>query len=136
MARELVFSFTKKDFDIDWFSGTGAGGQHRNKHQNCVRFTHKATGLITQGTDHRDRTSNLRDAFKKMVPLLVNHYAKTEAKARYVNPETIRTYHEPDNRVKDHASGLVQTYREVVGKNYLDDMIDARAVAVLSIKSK
>ena len=33
--KELLFSVTKKDFSITWFSGTGAGGQYRNKHQNC-----------------------------------------------------------------------------------------------------
>jgi len=28
------------DFKVEWYSGTGAGGQHRNKHQNSVRLTH------------------------------------------------------------------------------------------------
>ena len=26
--KELLFSVTKKDFDITYFSGKGAGGQH------------------------------------------------------------------------------------------------------------
>lgn len=48
-------SYTRKDFDIDWFSGTGAGGQHRNKHQNCIRITHRETGIRVQCTKHRER---------------------------------------------------------------------------------
>ena len=35
-----------EDCDIEWFSGSGAGGQHRNKHQNCCRLRHKETGII------------------------------------------------------------------------------------------
>lgn len=56
--RELIKSYTKKDFHIDWFSGSGAGGQHRNKHQNCCRITHIETGLRAQGTESRSRATN------------------------------------------------------------------------------
>jgi len=64
--RELLFSLTKKDFDVQWFSGTGAGGQHRNKHQNCCRLTHIASGARGTGQSNRDRISNQREAFKSL----------------------------------------------------------------------
>lgn len=65
--RELLFSVTKNDFDVTWFSGTGAGGQYRNKHQNCCRIIHKATGAIGTGQSQRDRLSNQKEAFMNCV---------------------------------------------------------------------
>lgn len=62
MTKELLFSVTKKDFSIDFFSGTGAGGQHRNKHQNCVRIKHLATGIIATGQSSRERKANIKEA--------------------------------------------------------------------------
>lgn len=50
----------------------------------------------------------------------------TRPKERGVDGERVRTYHEPDNRVTDHASGFRQTYSEVVGKGDLAAMIEAR----------
>jgi len=44
--------------------------------------------------------------------------------------ERIRTYHEPDNRVVDHASGFTDTYTNVIVKGNVDDVIMARAKAV------
>lgn len=67
MKKELLFSITKKDFDITFFSGTGKGGQHRNKHQNCVRLKHKETGIITTGQNSRSQSQNIKDAFNRMV---------------------------------------------------------------------
>jgi peptide chain release factor 1 len=67
MKKELLFSITKKDFKIEYFSGTGAGGQHRNKHQNCVRIHHPESGVVVTGQSNRERISNLREAFKNMV---------------------------------------------------------------------
>ena len=64
--KELLFSITKKDFKIDYFSGTGAGGQHRNKHQNCVRLCHKDSGVTVTGQSSKQRTSNLREAFRSL----------------------------------------------------------------------
>jgi len=67
--KELLFSITKKDFDISYFSGTGAGGQHRNKHQNCVRLKHRESGLLVTGQSYRERKRNLIQAFNN----LINH---------------------------------------------------------------
>lgn len=64
--RELLFSVTKKDFDITWFSGTGSGGQYRNKHQNCCRIIHRDSGAIGTGQSQRDRISNQKEAFTSL----------------------------------------------------------------------
>ena len=60
--RELLFSVTKKDLDISFFSGKGAGGQHRNKHMNCVRIKHSDSGTLVQCSDHKSKDRNLREA--------------------------------------------------------------------------
>jgi protein subunit release factor B len=66
MKKELLFSVTKKDFNIDWFSGRGAGGQNRNKNQNCVRLRHKESGANGTGQSHKSRQANLREALKTL----------------------------------------------------------------------
>ena len=128
MSRELIFSATKKDFRIDWFSGTGPGGQNRNKVQACCRITHIPTGLTQVGQTERSRERNFRDAFGRLAKLVVSKVLDEQnKKSRNTNEETIRTYHQPRNNVKDHSSGFVQTYKEVVDKLNLDEMILARA---------
>lgn len=67
MKKELIFSVTKKDFNIQYYSGTGAGGQHRNKHQNCVRMKHRDSGVVATGQSSKSRHSNLKEAFLNIV---------------------------------------------------------------------
>lgn len=70
---------TRKDFRVDWFSGKGAGGQHRNKHPNCCRITHIDSGVSTTGQSHRERPANQREAFNKLARLLIaRHQAESE----------------------------------------------------------
>ena len=66
MNRELLFSVTKKDLEITWFSGKGAGGQYRNKHRNCCRIKHKESGVIVTGQDERSQKQNLKNAFLRL----------------------------------------------------------------------
>jgi len=66
-VKKKLFSITKKDLKIDYFSGTGAGGQHRNKHQNCVRINHKDSGVIVTGQSNKSRQANIREAFNSLV---------------------------------------------------------------------
>lgn len=126
MEREKTFSATKKDFKLEWFSGTGAGGQHRNKHQNCCRITHIATGITVTGQQHRERQANLKSAFTRLASKLVALHQIELDREKYISNERVRTYHEPRNEVLDHASGLRLSYKEVVLDGNLGEMIEAR----------
>ncbi len=121
---------TKKDFKLEWYSGQGAGGQHRNKHQNCCRITHIATGLKAQGTESRERVTNQRVAFTRLAKLVISYYCADE-KTRGEWGPTIRNYHGVRNEVHDKASGLKQSYKHVVTDSNLTDMIDARRKSMI-----
>src|SRR6478736_2388437 len=60
------FSTTLKDCKVDYFSGTGPGGQHRNKHQNCVRLYHEPSGVRVVAQSHREKRANEGDAMTKL----------------------------------------------------------------------
>ena len=67
MAKELLFSVTKSDMDISYFSGTGPGGQNRNKCQNSVRMKHRDSGVTATAQRERSREQNLRQAFETII---------------------------------------------------------------------
>jgi protein subunit release factor B len=61
-----TFSVTKKDLTITYFSGTGPGGQNRNKNQKCVRIKHNDTGIIKTGQSYNSREQNTKEAFESL----------------------------------------------------------------------
>ena len=58
-----------KDVRTEWFSGTGKGGQKRNKSQSCCRLIHIPTGIsVTQ--QGRSRKHNYNIALEEMTKRL------------------------------------------------------------------
>lgn len=109
-----MFTLNRKDLNYDWFSGTGAGGQHRNKHMNCLRLKHIPTGIRVTAQNARDRVTNEREAMEKLTVRVKSFLHPEAVKERFKAKENIRSYREPDNIVKDHASGSVFSYKEIV----------------------
>jgi peptide chain release factor 1 len=101
------------DFKIEWFSGTGCGGQYRNKHQNSCRLVHIPTGT-EQIAQTRSRTSSYNQAKSGIIQLLDNiqmaHHNRAVAQDRKqqvgsgMRGDKIRTYRFQDNTVTDHIS--------------------------------
>jgi peptide chain release factor len=56
----------KKDLRIDFYSGSGKGGQNRNRHYNCVRIRHMPTGIIVTASEERSQSQNLETAMERM----------------------------------------------------------------------
>lgn len=117
--------------NVEWFSGTGAGGQHRNKHQNCCKLTHVETGITANGTRNKSRVANKRDAMTVLKSRVYAHLHK-DTERGLAGTERVRTYHGPDNRVVDHASGERFSYKDVVEDGNIGPCIDARKRAKLS----
>lgn len=123
----MELHFTKKDFRLEWFSGSGGGGQHRNKHMNCCRITHIETGIVAIGTSSKSRVTNQKNAFNLLAARLIAHFKPT-VERRTMGTE-VRKYHAPRNEVLDHASGLRMPYGQVVGRGDVGPMIEARKKA-------
>lgn len=101
-------------FRVEWFAGTGCGGQHKNKHQNSCRLYHIPTGLV-QSKQGRKRESNLRDAKAAILLELenlrssANHAVMASARKDQIGSgmrgDKIRTYRLQDDIVTDHIRG-------------------------------
>ena len=101
-------------FRVEWFSGTGAGGQHRNKKQNSCRMIHIPTGTV-ETRQGRKRESNLREAkaaiIGRLTSLKSQQVSSTIASTRKdqvgsgMRGDKIRTYRFQDDIVTDHRSG-------------------------------
>lgn len=82
--KELLFSVSIKDCDVQAFKGSGAGGQARNKTSSAIRVVHRASGAVGQASDAREQHINKRTAFQRM--------AETEKFKTWLKVETARAF--------------------------------------------
>ena len=116
--------FTKRsdnDFKTEWFSGTGCGGQHRNKHQNSARVTHIPTGIV-KTAQTRSRENSLKSAMDAINEELDRLSGSSSwQKANTIRKEQIGTGERSDKRrtirfkydmVIDHITGKTCNTKE------------------------
>lgn len=102
------------DFQLEWYSGSGAGGQHRNKHMNSARLRHIPTGLIVTA-QCRKRPNSEAEARKEMDARLdlmlrsTGHAAINGDRASQIGSgagaDKRRTYRFQEGIVTDHYTG-------------------------------
>ena len=66
MPRELIFSVTKKDFEVQTFRAGGKGGQHQNKKDTGVRIIHHLSGAVGESRSERSQYQNKKLAFQRL----------------------------------------------------------------------
>src|ERR1700683_4401898 len=67
MAKQLLFSVTKKDFDMQTFRCPGAGGGGKDTSSSGVRLIHRASGAVGEGRETRSVTQNRKAAFLRLI---------------------------------------------------------------------
>lgn len=65
--RELLFSVTKADFDVETFRAGGKGGQHQNKTDSAVRIRHRDSGAVGESRSDRSQHRNRKLALERLM---------------------------------------------------------------------
>lgn len=120
-------AIAKNDLKIEWYSGTGAGGQYRNKHQNSCRITHIPTGIIAK-SECRSRTNSLNEAVAEIqrrvdesAKISYNNNIATNRKTQVgsgMRGDKIRTYRFQDDTVQDHRTGKTAQAKKILSGNF------------------
>jgi peptide chain release factor 1 len=118
----------ERDLKVEWYSGSGAGGQNRNKVQACCRLRHLPTGTVTTAQT-RSRENSYRLALAEMqqrVGEMVRsqqHGDRAAIKKQQVGSgqrgDKIRTIRFQDDRAVDH-----RTDRKMRAADYMEGKMD------------
>ncbi|MFT4532942.1 MAG: peptide chain release factor 1 [Saprospiraceae bacterium] len=136
--EEEDIDINKADLRTDTFRASGAGGQHVNKTESGVRFTHIPTGIAAESTESRSQIKNrgiamtrLYQKIKEVTQAKIHQEQKNQRQSLVGSgdrSDKIRTYNYPQNRLTDHRINLTLYSLDKVVQGQIDEIIDALVV--------
>ena len=125
----------KADLKTDTFRSSGAGGQHVNKTESGVRFTHLPTGIVAESTDGRSQIKNREIAMGRLYQKIreakeaeFNNKVSSTRKSLVGSgdrSDKIKTYNYPQNRVTDHRINLTMYSLDKIIEGNIEEIVEA-----------
>jgi peptide chain release factor 2 len=135
---DINIDIKPEELKIDVFRASGAGGQHVNRTESAVRFTHIPTGIVVQCQNERSQHKNRASAIKQLRAKLYEYEMEKKRVADAKLEETkleinfgsqIRSYVlAPYRMIKDHRTKLAIGDVDRVLDGDIDSLIHAYLV--------
>jgi peptide chain release factor 1 len=126
-ADSVFLRRSKTDFILEWYSGSGCGGQHRNKHMTSVKIKHRPTGIM-RTAQTRSRENSLAEAMRaleaELDALAVRHGHNADNGRRVAQigsgerADKTRTFRFQADEAIDHRTGRRARLRDVMAGRF------------------
>lgn len=109
--KDLLFSVTTKDLEVQTFRSGGSGGQNQNKRDTGVRIIHAESGARGESREERSQLQNKRTALKRLTETAAFRFW-VRAKRR-----ELEGYQSPEQWVEEQMADLANFKFEVRGED-------------------
>jgi len=133
--EDIEIEIRDEDLRIDTYRSSGAGGQHVNKTDSAVRFTHLPSGIVVacqnERSQHKNRATAMKILRSRLYELELEKQREQKeqlagAKREINFGSQIRSYVlHPYRMVKDHRTGFEMGNTDAVLDGDLDGFIEA-----------
>lgn len=124
---DATVAIDPRDVKVEWYSGSGPGGQNRNKVQACARLTHVPTGIV-RTAQTRSRETSYREAIAALSHAVASgvrsDQAARENDARRgqigsgQRGDKDRTFRFQDGTARDHETGRKARLSDVMSGRF------------------
>ncbi len=119
---DIEIELEEKDYRVDTYRASGAGGQHVNKTDSAIRLTHIETGIVVQCQNDRSQHKNRATAIKMLKSRLYElELEKKKAQEDGISKSEIGWGHQirsyvlaPYQQVKDNRSNIAYSQVDAI----------------------
>ena len=86
----MAVEIRDSDIRIEFYRGSGPGGQHRNVTDSAVRIRHLPTGIVAQASESRSQAQNREVAMERLRMALEKRERKVKKRIATRVPTTAR----------------------------------------------
>ena len=89
----------ERDTQVDYYTASGPGGQHRNRSKTGVRLRHLPSGILVTATERRSQKQNLEAAFERLRERLAE-LQRVPKRRRPTRPSRASRERRPKNKAR------------------------------------